>query len=272
MNKETPHKGLRYNDEKTRHDLVPGHAQEQYARVMTAGAKKYEDRNWERGMAWSTVLASAQRHLEAIKRGEDYDSETGLLHSAHLMCNAAFITQYYKTYPEGDDRPHTYLTPKKIAIDIDEVICNWAEPWCRRWNLNVPSSWYFDRNIIQRFDSMKEENSLDDFYRNLPVLTPADDIPFEPFAYVTSRPVTTDITIEWLDKHAYPARPVHTVGLGESKVDVLKKIGCDIFVDDRFDNFVEINRAGICCYLFDAPHNRRYDVGHKRIKSLRELI
>ena len=54
--------------------------------------------------------------------------------------------------------------------------------------------------------------------------------------------------------------------------DVIKDLDIDIFVDDRFDNFVELNKAGICCYLFDAPHNRRYDVGYKRIKSLKELI
>ena len=43
------------------------------------------------------------------------------------------------------------------------------------------------------------------------------------------------------------------------------------FVDDKFENFVELNKNGICCFLMDAPHNQRYDVGHKRIKSLKEL-
>ena len=62
-----------------------------------------------------------------------------------------------------------------------------------------------------------------------------------------------------------------TVEVGHSKVDIIKESGIEIFVDDRFDNFVELNKAGICCYLFDAPHNRRYDVGYKRIKSLKEL-
>ena len=65
--------------------------------------------------------------------------------------------------------------------------------------------------------------------------------------------------------------PVYSVGLSESKIDVAKRSGIDIFVDDRFENFVELNQAGICCYLFDASHNQRYEVGYKRIKSLREL-
>ena len=108
--------GLRFNTGKTRHDLVPSYAQEQYAKVMTFGSTKYAERNWEKGMKWSKVLASLERHLQAIKRGEDYDPETLLLHSAHIMCNAAFITEYYKIYPEGDDRPHSYLSKKKNRL------------------------------------------------------------------------------------------------------------------------------------------------------------
>jgi 5'(3')-deoxyribonucleotidase len=264
--------GLRFNSGKTRYDLVPAYAQEQYARVLTKGSEKYADRNWERGMAWSKVLASLERHLQAIKRGEDYDKESGLLHSAHVMCNAAFLTEYYKIYPEGDDRPHYYLNPKKIGLDIDEVLAAWLPSWCKYWNLNNPTSWFFDRNILKKFDAMKEANTLDDFYLSLEPQTKPDDIPFEPYCYVTSRPVSTETTEKWLDKNGYPHRPVYTVEMGQSKVDTIKSLNLDIFVDDRFDNFVELNKAGICCYLFDAPHNQRYDVGYKRIKSLKDLL
>jgi len=263
--------GLRFNSGKSRHDLIPAYAQEQYAKVMTYGATKYAERNWERGMAWSKVLASLERHLQAIKRGEDYDPETGLLHSAHVMCNAAFITEYYKIYPEGDDRPHSYLNPKKIGLDVDEVLAQWTPAWCKQWGMVEPSSWFFDREIIKRFDSMREAGTLDPFYLSLDVLTKPNDIPFEPYCYVTSRPVSGQITEQWLDINGFPHRPVHTVGLGESKVETIKNLGLDIFVDDRFDNFVQLNQAGICCYLFDAPHNQRYDVGYKRLKSLKDL-
>lgn len=35
--------------------------------------------------------------------------------------------------------------------------------------------------------------------------------------------------------------------------------------------YYDKNKAGICTYLYDRPHNHRYDVGHKRIYSLKEL-
>ncbi len=113
---------VRFNQNKIRYDLLPAFAQEQYASVLTFGAKKYGDHNWKKGMQWTTVLASLERHLEAIKKGEDYDKETGFLHSAHVMCNAGFLTEYYKIYPQGDDRKCSILNLPNIAIEVDGVL------------------------------------------------------------------------------------------------------------------------------------------------------
>ena len=65
--------------------------------------------------------------------------------------------------------------------------------------------------------------------------------------------------------------PVYSVGINKTKVEVAKESGIDIYVDDRYENFVELTNAGIFTYLFDAPHNRRYDVGFRRIKNLKEI-
>jgi hypothetical protein len=268
-NAEDLGEGLRYNLGKTRHDLAPAYAQEQYARVLTAGAVKYAPRNWENGMNWSTVLASMKRHIQAFERGEDYDPDTGELHTAHVMCNAAFLTEYYRIFPQGDDRNHAYLNTPKIGLDIDEVLADWVKAWTEYFGMEVPRNWFFDRNIGEKFDQMKDN---EEFWMNIPVKTSPDEIHFEPHCYITSRPIPTEWTERWLDMKGFPARPVYTVGVGDSKVEVAKNAGIDIFVDDRFENFVELNNAGICTYLFDAPHNERYDVGHKRIKHLSELM
>lgn len=261
-------KGLRFDGKKTRHDLVPPFAQEQYAKVLTKGAEKYAERNWEKGMRWSKVLASMKRHILAFERGEDFDKETGLYHMAHVMCNAAFLTEYYKIYPQGDDRSHFYLNTPKIGLDIDEVLADWVGHWTKLHGQEVPETWNFDRNIRKKFQSLSENK---DWWLSIPVKTEPSEIHFEPHCYITSRPIPLEWTQEWLDKNGFPTTPVYSVGYGESKVEIAKKVGLDIFVDDRFENFVELNKAGICTYLFDAPHNQRYDVGHKRIKSLSEL-
>jgi len=270
MSKE---QGLRYNKGKLRYDLLHPISQEGIVKVLTRGAEKYAERNWEKGMSWTSVLASLKRHLAEIEKGEDYDAETGLLHIDHVQCNAHFLSAFYKIAPEFDDRPHNYLTNKKIGLDIDEVLCDWINPWMKYFKITeVPQSWFFDRNITNKFNYMSELGILESFYESLPVLTQPSEIPFEPHCYITSRPCTVETTMKWLDKNGFPTSKVYAVGVGKSKVEVAKESGIDIFVDDNFNNFTALNNAGICCYLYDSAHNRRYNVGHKRIKSLQELL
>jgi hypothetical protein len=97
-------RGLRYNFDKLRYDLIPPLANREYAKVWTQALGKYPEGNWEKGMPWSEVIASALRHLEAIRLGEDIDAESGLLHAAHLQCNAAMLTEYYFTKQDYDNR------------------------------------------------------------------------------------------------------------------------------------------------------------------------
>lgn len=261
--------GLRYNEGKDRHDLIPTFAQDQYAKILTYGATKYAPRNWEKGMAWSKVIASLKRHLHAIESGEDFDLESGCLHSAHVMCNAAFLTEYYKIYPQGDDRNHHYHRQLKIGVDIDEVLAGWVQHWCNYHNQPIPESWNFDRGLKAKFEALSDNK---EFWLSIPVLTKPEDIPFEPHCYITSRSIPKEWTEEWLDNNGFPVAPVYSVGTGQSKVQACFDSGIDIFVDDRFETFCELNKAGICTYLFDAPHNQRYSVGYRRIKSLKDLV
>ena len=97
-------RGLRYNSDKLRYDLIPPLANRECAKVWTESLGKYPENNWEKGMPWSEVIASAMRHLEAIRLGEDIDAESGLLHAAHLQCNAAMLTEYYFTKQDFDNR------------------------------------------------------------------------------------------------------------------------------------------------------------------------
>lgn len=266
-------KALRYDAGKIRHDLLPPWAINELAKVYTMGAAKYADHNWRKGMKWSRVLGSLKRHLNYIEQGQDFDDESKLLHAAHVAWNAITLLEYYKIFPQGDDRQHDYLSRPKIGLDIDEVICDWLGDWKKLRGIDTPvTSWYFDREIRDKFKEMQDAGTLNDFYLQLKPLLKPEDIPFEPHCYITSRPVPKEITTQWLDMHKFPTKPVYCVGTGQSKVEVAKESGIDIFVDDCYDNFEALNKAGICTYLMDRPHNHRYDVGYKRIKSLKELI
>lgn len=87
-------RGLRYDSGKNRLDLIPAEWEWELGRVLTKGAEKYHDRNWELGMDWSKVVGPLRRHLNAFLRGEQLDKETGCHHLAHVGWNALALLSY----------------------------------------------------------------------------------------------------------------------------------------------------------------------------------
>lgn len=76
----------------TPYDLVPFQEMtDAYARVAEYGAKKYDPWNWSKGLPRVQLLGSLLRHVFAYLRGEDRDKETGLLHTDHILWNAAAL-------------------------------------------------------------------------------------------------------------------------------------------------------------------------------------
>lgn len=263
-------KGLRYNEGKLRYDLMHPVATKGMVKVLTNGAQKYAARNWERGMSWTSVLASLKRHLELFEAGQDYDSQSGLLHIDHVQCNAHFLSAYYKIYPQGDDRRHPYLDHPRIGLDIDEVIADWVGAYMQKYNLTTrPVFWNFSRELGEHFQTLKDDK---EFWLGIQPKFNPDQLPFEPHCYITSRPIPTEWTEQWLQDVGFPSRPVYTVGLNMSKIEAAKQSGLDVFVDDRYENFVELNAAGICTFLWDAPHNKRYNVGARRLYNFQQLF
>lgn len=92
--------------------LVPYEFIEGVARVMQAGAAKYDAYNWARGMDWSRIVDAAYRHLGSFEKGEDTDPETGLSHMLHLTCCAMFLYMYGQHNLGNDNR---WKRPSKIS-------------------------------------------------------------------------------------------------------------------------------------------------------------
>jgi hypothetical protein len=72
---------------------------------MTFGAKKYDDRNYSKGMKWGRLFGAAMRHLWAFWLREEADKETGKSHLAHAICCCMMLRELTKTHKEFDDRP-----------------------------------------------------------------------------------------------------------------------------------------------------------------------
>ena len=87
---------------KGRYDLVTPFGLKRLAIIMEKGAIKYEDRNWEKGMEFSRLLDSAERHLEQFKMGlTDED------HLAQAAFNVFAIIHFQELgRTDLDDLPH----------------------------------------------------------------------------------------------------------------------------------------------------------------------
>ena len=98
--------GVKFDVGKTRYELLPPEFLESVAQILTFGAQKYADRNWERGMDWSRAYGALMRHMWAWWGGEDLDKETGKSHLWHAGCELAFLIAWEaRGMTQFDDRP-----------------------------------------------------------------------------------------------------------------------------------------------------------------------
>jgi len=101
---EADNGGLRYNEGKSRVDLIPPDVLLALGKVYAYGTQKYADRNWERGMSYSTVYGCLLRHILKWAAGEAADAESGLPHIDMVVWNAMVLSAYEKRGIGTDDR------------------------------------------------------------------------------------------------------------------------------------------------------------------------
>jgi len=112
--------GKKHDQDKIRMELLPWPALEEIAKVLTFGAKKYDDWNWAKGMSWSRLLGAILRHFCAWARGDSIDKETGLSHLAHIGCCVLFLLTYEKEQLGVDDR-HIFNKELNYATKKGEI-------------------------------------------------------------------------------------------------------------------------------------------------------
>lgn len=95
---------IKFDQEKLMLELLPVRPIEDIAGVLTFGAKKYSERNWEQGFNYSRTYGALQRHLHAWYKGEDIDPESGLSHLSHAGCCLMFLLEFAHSGKGTDDR------------------------------------------------------------------------------------------------------------------------------------------------------------------------
>lgn len=99
-----PDTGAQKGSKLARFDLVPEQCLTALAEHYGRGAKKYADRNWEKGYKWGLSFAAMMRHAWAFWRGEDIDAETGSPHLVAVAWHAFALLYFYLNKKGTDDR------------------------------------------------------------------------------------------------------------------------------------------------------------------------
>lgn len=243
-----------------RYDLIPPHGITEVSKILTEKLEKYNKNEWKYGLPWSEVLSSLKKHLNEFESGNDFD-ENGNLNLASVAMQALILCEYYKIYPQGDDR---VLFPNKpiIALDIDDVCLDFIGSFEKKTGTVLNPYW---NGTYEMKDLLDELSTDKEFWTTLPTLHKPS---FEPDLYITSRSIPIEWTKENLERNGFPCAPVYCVPWNTSKVELLKEHGVSILIDDKYQNFKEATESGIFCYLMDSPANKHYNVGHRRVFDL----
>lgn len=111
-----PVTGAEKAEKLARFDLIPTGPLTALAEHFGKGARKYADRNWERGYPWSKSFAAMMRHAWLFWSGEDYDNceascpadcekHTGSHHLTAVAWHAMAMLEFVAAHPDKDDRP-----------------------------------------------------------------------------------------------------------------------------------------------------------------------
>jgi hypothetical protein len=111
--------GKRYSKGKPRYDLIPAEFIQALAVHYMEGVKKYDDRNWERGMDWGECYRALQSHANKWMTGETWDEDPSMPgYKAHHMIAVAWnaIALYiYQMRGIGNDNRH--IVPFKDDVE-----------------------------------------------------------------------------------------------------------------------------------------------------------
>ena len=156
-----------------------------------------------------------------------------------------------------------------ICIDIDGTITEpyyWVDYANMYFNLNIKEA---DVTKYEIYDVLGiSSDEVNGFYKmygeemlsNAQVRSNARSILWELYNkhniyYVTARDNSLRaLTEEWFKYNDLPKGELYMLG-SHYKVDKAKELNCNIFLEDRYENAVELAGAGFKVYLLDCNYN-----------------
>ena len=100
-------------------DLIPAEVLEELGKVLTMGAVKYGDNNWQ-DVHIDRYISALLRHYIAWRKGEVCDNESGLPHTSHMLANIAFIVYKESTRELDEFEGLSDIVTERLSVEIEE--------------------------------------------------------------------------------------------------------------------------------------------------------
>lgn len=107
--------GTKFDQGKPRFDLIDPRFELSLAKVLTHGANTHGAYNWQ-NVSHVRFVAALGRHVNAFRRGEYYDPETGEPHVVHAAANLMFL--FYFFTPRGGQHAIERLQGARFEPDM----------------------------------------------------------------------------------------------------------------------------------------------------------
>ena len=174
----------------------------------------------------------------------------------------------------------------KIAFDVDNVLADTINLWCKKVNNitglkiikddisnhKIVGSVSLSPKFIYRIMAQiwEEWESLPMTEENIPeYISELEENDFVIYI-VTSRPKRSEkYVIKWLNKNKLKYNKFYAIGPYSSK----SKINSDFLVEDAPEHIVKFIKSNRFAFIYDQPWNRNLNLDNTlRIKSIREIL
>ena len=234
MNEEN-HTGIKHDQGKPRFSLVPPLAEMEVVKVLTFGAEKYAPDNW-RKIDPIRYVDAAGRHINAHRRGEQADDESGLHHLAHAICCLMFQLEKALESEQGNTAQSRKVTPRRRRVTVIRKKRKTAsqephQPSADAFSTNdlpmIGQDYYYRSNVgvvvMRRWQSTPQEwkrlaagqvfktfeACKDAEHTEAYILHEDDPAPYPATGkllwYVIPSPVSSPVSLTWVSMSIFPA-------------------------------------------------------------------
>lgn len=158
-----------------------------------------------------------------------------------------------------------------ICIDIDGTLTDayyWLDLSNKYFNTNIKESQVTEYSIPKVLDV--KESEYDEFYeKNKIKLHTEEELredakivlkvlsAFHNIYFVTARDKSlTVLTHSYLKKHGIPYDDLFVLG-NTYKVDTARELDCSVFIEDSYENAIQLSHEGFKVLLMDTNYNRK---------------